>query len=206
MHISWLGQSTFRIDFKTSGEDGTLLIDPYKHPKEETLRNSSADLVLASRGEDDLITLAKNALVISSAGEYEYKEVLVYGFQTALREGAPLIFRTEIEHVTVAHLGLSNAWFDEKLVNELQGVDILMVSVGGGEGMSSERAVDLITKLEPRVVIPYAFRAEGTGAEFAEVKPFLKALGQEVAPQQKLKIAKKDLPSDQLQVVVLEKQ
>ena len=207
MHISWLGQSTIKIDFKTSMGEGSLLFDPYKNAKEDTLRNSSADLVLASHGVDDLITLGKDTLVISGAGEYEYKEVLVYGFQTGTTAESPLIFRTEIEHVTVAHLGMIPKTLDEKLLNELNGVDILLIPVGGDGTLTPERAAEIVTKVEPRVVIPYAFKATGTGANFGPVEPFFKAIGRTPEETQtKIKITKKDLPSDQLVVMVLQKQ
>lgn len=206
MHISWHGQSAFKIEFKTTQSEGTILIDPYEHKDESMPRSMAGDIVLLTRGEKDVITISKEPCTIAEAGEYEYKEVLIYGFQTAFNKNAPLIYRLEVEHVTIAHLGLSSAWFDEKIINELQGVDVLMLPVGGGAGMTSERAVDLITKLEPRIVIPYAFKAKDTGAEYNEVNSFLKALGQEVEPQNKFKLTKKDLPSDNLQVVILEKQ
>lgn len=169
-------------------------------------RSMAGDIVLLTRGDKDMITISKEPCTIAEAGEYEYKEVLVYGFQTAFTKTAPLIFRLEIEHVTIGHLGLVNAQLDEKLVNELQGVDVLMLPVGGGSTMTHERAVELVTKLEPRIVIPYAFKAKDTGADYNDVIPFLKALGQEVEPQSKFKLTKKDLPSDTLQVVILEKQ
>ncbi|OGH60930.1 MAG: hypothetical protein A2848_00045 [Candidatus Magasanikbacteria bacterium RIFCSPHIGHO2_01_FULL_50_8] len=206
MNISWLGQSAIKIEFKTAQSEGTLLIDPYEHKNESMPRSMSADLALLTRGEKNVVTLSKQPYLIDEAGEYEFKEVLVYGFQTALVKNAPLVFRLEVEHVTIAHVGLASAWLDEKIINELQGVDVLMIPVGGAGAMTHERAVDLVTKLEPRIVIPYAFRADGTGEEYAEAKPFLKALGQTVEPQPKFKLSKKDLPSDTLQVVLLEKQ
>ncbi len=207
MHISWLGQSAFKIEFKTSQTEGTLLVDPYEHEKESMPRSMTADIVLLTRGEKDAITISKEPCIVAEPGEYEYKEVLVYGFQTALTKTAPIIFRLEVEHVTIAHVGLSNAWLDEKLINELQGVDVLMLPIGGGAGMTHDRAVDLITKLEPRIVIPYAFKASETGAEFAEPTAFMKLLGKtDVEPITKFKFSKKDLPTDTLDVVLLEKQ
>ncbi len=206
MHISWLGISGFKIEFKTATTEGTMLIDPYNNEAEAMPRSLGAELVLATHGEKELITLTKEPFVISEAGEYEYKEVLVYGFQTTLRTDAPLVFRLEVEHMTIAHLGMLPAAPDEKLLNELNGVDILMVPVGGGGSLTAERAAELVTKIEPRIVIPYAFKAKGTGADFAEVTAFLKAVGSQPEMQQKLKITKKDLPSDQLVVALLEKQ
>ncbi|MCX6781046.1 MAG: MBL fold metallo-hydrolase [Candidatus Magasanikbacteria bacterium] len=207
MHISWLGQSAFKIDFKTAQSEGTLSIDPYEHAKETMPRSITTDLALFSRGEKNAITLSKEPCVIAEAGEYEYKEVLVYGFQTALQKTAPLVFRLEVEHVTIAHLGLMSAVPNENLVNELQGVDVLMLSVGGGDGLTPERAAELVTKLEPRIVIPYAFKADGTGAEFEPVTKFLKLMGKsdtEAIP--KYKFGKKDLPTDTIELVLLEKQ
>lgn len=207
MHISWLGQSALKIDFKTSQSEGTLIIDPYEQAKESMPRTISSDIVLLTHGEKQVISSSKEQCTIAEAGEYEYKEVLVYGFQTAFTQTAPLIYRLEVEHVTLAHLGLLNAQLDEKLLNELQGVDVLMLPVGGGAAMTAERAVELVTKIEPRIVIPYAFNANGTGEDYAPVSQFTKLLGQDTPEaQNKFKLTKKDLPSDTLQVVILEKQ
>ena len=101
MHISWLGQSALKIDFKTSQSEGTLIIDPYEQAKESMPRTISSDIVLLTHGEKQVISSSKEQCTIAEAGEYEYKEVLVYGFQTAFTQTAPLIYRLEVEHVTL---------------------------------------------------------------------------------------------------------
>jgi L-ascorbate metabolism protein UlaG (beta-lactamase superfamily) len=207
MHISWLGQSAFKIEFKTTQTEGTLLVDPYEHKNETMPRSLAADIALLTRSEKNMITLAKEPCIIAEAGEYEYKEVLVYGFQTALTKTAPLIFRLEVEHVTIAHLGLIGSAPDEALLNELQGVDVLMLPVGGDTTLTAERAAELVTKIEPRIVIPYAFNANGTGDTYTDAAKFLKLIGKsEIEAQTKYKFTKKDLPTDTLEVVLLEKQ
>jgi L-ascorbate metabolism protein UlaG (beta-lactamase superfamily) len=207
MHISWLGQSAFKIEFKTTQTEGTLLVDPYEHKTESMPRSLAADIALLTRGEKNMITLAKEPCIIAEAGEYEYKEVLVYGFQTALTKTAPLIFRLEVEHVTIAHIGLIAGTPEEALLNELQGVDVLMLPVGGDGTLTAERAAELVTKIEPRIVIPYAFNANGTGENYTDAAKFLKLIGKsDIEAQTKYKFTKKDLPTDTLEVVLLEKQ
>lgn len=206
MQISWLGQSAIKIEFKTSQSEGTLIIDPYEHSTETMPRSVASDITILTHGEKNTIPTSKEGCTIAEAGEYEYKEVLVYGFQTAYTPEAPLIYRLEAEHVTLAHLGLATT-LDEKLINELQGIDVLMLPIGGSSTMTPERAVELVTKIEPRIVIPYAFNATGTGEDYASPMQFTKLLGQDAPePQNKFKLAKKDLPSDTLQIVILEKQ
>lgn len=205
MNITWLGQSAFKIEFKTAATDGVLLIDPYKHPKEDMPRNLGADVVLATRGRDELITLTKEPFIVDDAGEYEYKQVLIYGFQTSFTKHAPLVFRMEVEHVTIGHIGLPPTALREELVDELNGVDVLMLPIGGGSTITAERAAELVTKIEPRIIIPYAFRTKGTGAEYAEAAAFIKSVGLTTEVQPKLKITKKDLPTDTMIVGLLEK-
>lgn len=205
MNITWLGQSAFKIEFKTATGDSTLLIDPYKHPKEDMPRNLGADVALTTRGRAELITLTKEPFIIDDAGEYEYKQVLVYGFQTNFTKHAPLVFRLEVEHVSISHLGLPPAALREELVDELNGVDVLMLPIGGGSTITAERAAELVTKIEPRIIIPYAFRAKGTGAEYSEATAFIKAIGLSAEIQPKIKITRKDLPTDIMVVGLLEK-
>lgn len=206
MYISWLGQSAFKIEFRTPTSEGLILLDPYRTEKEEMPRSFTPDIVLLTRGEENIITISKEPFVISEPGEFEYKEVLVYGFATTPQKNAPLIFRMEVEHVTIAHLGLLGAPPTDDILNELNGVDILLTPIGGNGVLGGERAAEIVTGIEPRIVIPYAYKASSTGAEYNGPETFIKAIGAEPEKTQKIKITKKDLPSDKLLAVLLEKQ
>ena len=65
-------------------------------------------------------------------------------------------------------------------------------------------AVEIIGQLEPRIVIPMHYKLPGLKAELDPVEKFIKELGVEPKREEKLKIAKKDLPVEGMDLVILE--
>ena len=83
---------------------------------------------------------------------------------------------------------------------------MLLVPVGGGNALNAEQAAEVITQLEPRLIIPmhYATPAyKPNGAALDPVEKFLREMGVEAAePLPKLVITPASLPAEP-QVVVL---
>ena len=50
MHISWLGNTAFKLVFKPTEDDVVVVIDPYKPATGVFPRNLSAEIGLYSRG------------------------------------------------------------------------------------------------------------------------------------------------------------
>jgi L-ascorbate metabolism protein UlaG (beta-lactamase superfamily) len=218
MEICYLGHSSFKI----KGKEVTLVTDPYdstgapylgfRFPKVE------ADVVTISHSHEDHNAaglVSGNPFVISSPGEYEIKGVSVFGFSSYHDEklgkeyGANTIYLIEMDGMRLCHLGdLGERLNDEKL-EEIDGVDILMVPVGGFYTIGPKVAVELITKVEPKVVIPMHFKTEFSGSELdklVSVAEFLKELGvEQVAPLPKFLISKDKLPQAERQIVILER-
>jgi hypothetical protein len=88
----------------------------------------------------------------------------------------------------------------------LENIDILLLPVGGGDRIKPKQAVEIMNMIEPRVVIPLYHHIEGLKNELGSAELFCKELG--VCRRQdgnKLKIAKKDLPVDDVLIAVLER-
>ena len=64
------------------------------------------------------------------------------------------------------------------------------VPVGGDEALDAKKASQLVAEIEPRVVIPLG----------GNVENFLKEMGSKAQRQDKLKITKKDLPQEGMQI------
>ncbi len=76
--------------------------------------------------------------------------------------------------------------------------------VGGKSVLSADQAAKLIGQIEPRIVIPIQYQSSGMKSSYSGLEPFLKAMGgKALEPQEKFKIVKKDLPTDDTQVVIL---
>ena len=214
MEITYLGHSSFRI----KGKNAIVVTDPYsleksgiKYPKHIT-----ADIVTISHDHPDhnaLHQVEGAPYVIRGPGEYEVKGVGVIGTSTfhdqekGAKRGKNTVYRIEIDGISVVHLGDLGHTLSSAEVDALDGVDILMIPVGGHYTIDPAAAVSVVNEIEPSVVIPMHFRRpEMTGDAFkdlATLPMFLKEIGkEEVVSQPKLTISKDKIP-EQMQVVVL---
>lgn len=204
MHISWLGSTGIKIQTKPQNDDITVLIDPYKAAEGPSPRNLTAHIALFTHGENESIPLSGDPYTLSHGGECEIKGVLLTAVPTEQEE--KIILRIDSESMSVAHLGLNNKIPSNEALEELGNVDILCLAVGGGEGYDPETAIKVINLIEPRVVIPLAFQSE-SDPKAMPIERFLKEMGAPTkTPEKKIILKKKDLVTEDTQVIVLEKE
>jgi L-ascorbate metabolism protein UlaG (beta-lactamase superfamily) len=204
MHLTWLGSTAVKIQTKPFDKDVTVVIDPYKPAKGSFPRSLAPDIALLTRGEKNAITLSGNPFVLATPGECETKGVLMTA--TEGHEPNTTMVRVDAEQISVGHLGHTNKPLTDKQLDVLSGVDILFISVGGGETYSAEQAVKMVNTIEPRIVIPIAFKSPND-PKAADVSAFLKEIGaKDAAPEKKFIIKKKDLPQEETIIIVLTKE
>ena len=93
----------------------------------------------------------------------------------------------------------------EEQIEEIGLTDILLVPVGGSYTIDAKTASDVVSSLEPKIVIPMHYALPGLKFELEPVENFLKEMGFETQePLPKLSITKDKLPGE-LQVIVLNK-
>ncbi len=204
MHISWIGSTGIKIQTKPQNDDVTVLIDPYKSEEGVTPRNLAANIVLFSRGADEAITLSGEPFVLASPGECEIKGVLLTA-APGNGEGQTIL-RIDTEGVSLAHLGLTNKIPNNEALEAIGSVDILCLAVGGGSGYDPETAIKVINMIEPRVIIPIGFQSDND-PKALPVEKFLKEIGLPAEkPEKKIILKKKDLPMEDMKIMVLEKE
>ncbi|MFA6322552.1 MAG: MBL fold metallo-hydrolase [Candidatus Buchananbacteria bacterium] len=216
MNIYWYGQSFFKIE----GDKSVLVIDPFDNSFGLKLPRLSADVVTVSHDHSDHNNVDSikgigddDPFVITSPGEYEVKGIFIQGMaafhddKEGSEQGENIIYRYDIDGISLAHLGdLGHSLTDHQL-EKLEGVDILFIPVGGGSTIDAKKATEVISQLEPRIVIPMHYSLPGlkTKTKLDDLNAFCKEIG--VCPKEKInkyKITKKDLPQDNLQIIVLE--
>ena len=215
MQISWHGLSCFKIVGKVGGEDVTVITDPYQNTTGLRFpRSLSADIALVSENrpeQNNVDAVGGNPFIIKHPGEFEVKGIFVYGINIfkngQVKEGRrPLIYRIELEGMTIAHLGtLYRTLRDEELA-QLREIDILTLPVGGGPVISPQQADELVSQIEPRIVIPMYYAIPGVKEKLSGVDKFCKEIG--ICSKEKLnkyKINKKDLPQEDMQVIILDR-
>ena len=209
MQITRLGHSCFKIQ----NNETTLIIDPFDDSIGLKMPRLSADIVLASHNHYDhnnLAAIRGTAFQISSPGEYEIKDFFIYGIPSFHDDnegkirGENIIFLIEIEGVRVAHLGdLGQRTLTEEQLKKLEGVDILMIPVGGVYTIDARVASEIIAELEPRIVIPMHYGEPGLKIKLDDLDKFKKEMGNKIEVLDKLKIKKKDLPETETKIIVL---
>jgi L-ascorbate metabolism protein UlaG (beta-lactamase superfamily) len=213
MIITWLGQSAFKLQDKISSDGITVVTDPYGKETGLKMPGFEADIVTISHNHADhnnVEALRGNPFVIDCAGEYDTKGILIEGIDSYHDEeegklrGGNIIYRIEIDDISIVHLGdLGHVLTNEQL-EKLVGTDILMVPVGGKFTLDAKKAVEVISQIEPRIVIPMHYKVDGLAYEdFDSIEKFIKEIGIEPSREEKLKISKKDLPSEEMELVIL---
>ena len=210
MVITWYGQSCFKIQ---SGET-VIFTDPFAKEIGLTPPRGQANIVAISHNHFDhnnQEALSGDPLVVEGPGEYESKGINIKGIlsfhddKEGKERGVNTIYVIEMEGIKICHLGdLGQSKLAAEQVEKINGVDILLIPVGGTYTIDGETAVDIINQIEPRIVIPMHYKISGLAVKIEGVDAFLKEMG--IAKKEmvdKLTLKKKDLPEGDIQVVVM---
>ena len=216
MQIIWNGLSCFEIITNTSEGEVTVVTDPYDNATGLRFpRTLEASVVLVSHDEEDannLSAIAGTPKVIDMPGEFEVKNVFMYGIDAPLKREVKgkrisnCMFRVESEGMHIAHLGSLDRALTDKELQELENIDILMVPVGGGRVLTPKLAAEVIAQIEPRVVIPMTYELPNLKESLQPIELFLKEMaGTKREEMNKYKVARKDLPEEDMRIVILSK-
>ena len=212
MIITWIGHSCFKIQDKVGPDGVTVVTDPFDKSIGLKPPSFEADIVTVSHDHYDhnnVKALRGQPYVIDTAGEYDVKGVVVYGIQSYHDEkqgqerGNNIIYRIEMDGIAVSHLGDLGHVLDNKQLEALAGTDILLIPVGGKYTLDAKKAVEVVSQIEPRIVIPMHYKIPGLKLDIAGADEFIKELGLKPEELDKLKISKRDLPAEEMEVIVL---
>jgi L-ascorbate metabolism protein UlaG (beta-lactamase superfamily) len=208
--IDWFGHSCFRVR-----EQGvTVIIDPYDKSIGYTMPRVRADIVTVSHdspGHTGASQVKGEPKVLTRAGEYEIKGVFITGIQTWRKagiEGEPkeenVVFVFEFGDLNVCHLGDLSQVLTQAQVEALPNIHVLMVPVGGGVALDSDKAAEVISMVEPSIVIPMHYQTPLETLKLDPLSKFLKEMGvAEHTPQESVRITRTELP-EETQVVILD--
>jgi L-ascorbate metabolism protein UlaG (beta-lactamase superfamily) len=210
MEIVWYGHSCFRL---TERNMATVVSDPYDHTVAgyEPLK-LKADVVTVSHeasGHNNVVAVKGKSRVITGPGEYEIGGVFITGVQTNghskhTDEGPRnTLYVFDYDGITVAHLGDLRRVPTQTEIEALGTVNIALVPVGGGGGLSAAKAAEVVSVIEPGIVVPMHFGTPDSLIKLAPLSKFLKEMGLgEVDALDSLKISRGSIP-EETRVVVL---
>mgnify|MGYP003579274330 CR=1 FL=1 len=156
----------------------------------------------------------KARLVLSDPGEYEVSEVSIFGIPARAHMDEPdqhtaTIYKIQHDDLRVAITGHIHPDLTDDHLEEIGTVDVLVIPVGGnGYTLDSIGAMQVIRKIEPKIVIPTHFDDSKINYPVPQqpLSEALKGLG--VEPKETLaKFKPKPVDfTEAMQVIILERQ
>jgi L-ascorbate metabolism protein UlaG (beta-lactamase superfamily) len=213
MEITWYGHSCFRL---TERGMATVVTDPFDS---ETvgyeLLKLKADIVTSSHdapGHNYLNAVKGTTHTITGPGEFEIGGVFITGVQTdALGKKAAELPRNTLYvfdymGITVAHMGDLRSVPTQAEIEALGTVHVALVPVGGGTGLNAAKAAEVVSLLEPNIVIPMHYHTPAVKVPLDKLDKFMKEMGlHEAETMPTLKVSKSSLPAE-TKVIVLDYQ
>jgi L-ascorbate metabolism protein UlaG (beta-lactamase superfamily) len=216
MEITWYGLSCFRL---TERSMASVVIDPFDDSIGYGSVRLKADIVCVSHdapGHNFVEAVKGEKRVITGPGEFEIGGVFITGIDTRHRtEGEKkkkqseprdpnTLYLIDFNGFTVAHLGDLDYVPTHQQVENLGAVDVALVPVGGGTGLGASQAAEVISLLEPSIVIPMHYKTPEISLKLDSLNKFLKEMGISAPkPQESLKISRSELP-EETHVIVLD--
>jgi L-ascorbate metabolism protein UlaG (beta-lactamase superfamily) len=220
MEITWYGHSCFRL---TERNYATVVTDPFDNKSigYDSLKLRS-DIVTVSHdapGHNNTDAVKGTSHIIDGAGEFEIGGVFITGVQadpaTGKKKGKSkddeasvrnTIYVFDYDGITVAHLGDLKEIPSQSEIESLGTINVALVPVGGGGGLNAAKAAEVISLIEPNLVIPMHYSTPDAKVSLDSLNKFIKEMGLSKAENQpSLKVTRSGLPSE-THVVVLDYQ
>ncbi len=208
MEISWFGQSCFRISERGRT---TIVTDPFADVIGLPAPKLKSDVVTVSHeapGHNNIDAVKGARLVLRGPGEYEVGGVFITGVAMHDVETGRMnvAYLMDYDNLTVLHLGDLAHVPNQSIVEKLGQVNVLLLPVGGGNGLRAAQAAEVVALIEPYFVVPMHYGVPGLAMELDTVDKFLKAMGVTKAHESDiLKVSASDV-LEQPQIVVLSQQ
>jgi L-ascorbate metabolism protein UlaG (beta-lactamase superfamily) len=208
MEITWYGLSCFRI---TERKHATIVTDPYGKSLGLPELKLKGDVVTVSheaKGHNNISAVGAKEHVLDGPGEYEIGGVFITGIATFDNDDGfrNVVYVFDYDGLTVAHLGDMQQVPTQKQIEALEQVNVLLVPVGAGSSLNAAQATELVSMLEPNVVVPMHYKVLGVALELETVDRFLKEMGvTEVREENSLKLTSSRLPEETETVILMPK-
>jgi L-ascorbate metabolism protein UlaG (beta-lactamase superfamily) len=193
----------------------SVVTDPYDDSIGYAPLKLKADIVTVSHnapGHSNLDAVKGGSVhTITGPGEYEIGGVFITGLSTdgeRKKKDADgkrnTLYVFDFDGLTVCHLGDLDHVPTQTQIEALGAVDVALIPVGGGGGLNAAQAAEVVSLLEPSVVIPMHYKTEAVSLKLDPVSKFLKEMGLgALKPEPAIKLTKSSLP-DETKVVLLD--
>jgi L-ascorbate metabolism protein UlaG (beta-lactamase superfamily) len=213
MEIIWYGHACFRL----RDRNAIVVTDPYDKTLGLPLPRPKADIVTVSHATPHhsyVDGVKGDFMLVNGPGEYEIKDIFITGInlvsanKQAKSNQPPLknnVFVIYMDNIALCHLGDLKHVPTQDQVEDMGNIDVLMVPVGGGQNaLNAAQAAEVISLIEPYIVIPMHYRLPDLAVKLDSVDKFLKEMGiTNTETIANLKLTKTGLP-EETQIVLME--
>ncbi|MEM7111285.1 MAG: MBL fold metallo-hydrolase [Chloroflexota bacterium] len=199
MDLTWYGLSCFRISERKLA---TVVTDPYNGKLGFPDLQLKSDIVTVShdaKGHNYTRAVTSKPFILNGPGEYEIGGVFVTGISTATSadDTRNVLYMFDFGGIKVAHLGDMQKVPTQTQIEALEQVNILLLPVGGGNSLNAAQASELVSMLEPNIVIPMHYALPDLKLKLDGVDRFLKEMGvTEPKEESSLRISASNLPEE----------
>ncbi len=183
MRIRWYGHSCFEV----SDSKNTIVLDP-NDGKSIGIKapSATANIVLMTHDHYDhnnAKTIQGNFVSFKQAyGKYEKNGFEFEGFKTfhdnenGNLRGENAMYLFEMDGMKVCHCGDLGAIPSDDIIERIKNVDFFMVPVGGTYTLEIDELIELITKVNPKIIIPMHYSIPGLCISLNSVDKFLEII------------------------------
>ncbi|MCX7883823.1 MAG: MBL fold metallo-hydrolase [Caloramator sp.] len=209
MRIKWLGHSCFKI---TMNNGVRILTDPFDDNVGYRIPSVEADIVTISHNHYDhnfTDCIKGNFKIIDKVGNFYIKDITINGIHTyhdevfGAKRGDNTVYLFEYEGIRLCHLGDLGHILSDEQIKMLGRIDILLIPVGGVYTINSDEALELVKKINPKVIIPMHYKTPVLKFDLDDVEKFLKSFNRvERLKSQVLEIKNEDINNETLVYVL----
>ncbi len=214
MEITWHGNSCFRINERgmaavvTDPYDPQVVgIDPGKLKAEVVTISCDHPAHNYTKG------IKGKAFEVTGPGEYEIGGVFITGVRIngGKSKSSPenirnTVYVIDYNGLKIAHLGELNSVPSQTEVEGLGEVNVVLVPIGGLTSLNAAKAAEVISLLEPSIVIPMHYELPGSLLKLEPLSKFLKEMGlTTVETEESIKLSSVNVLPEETRVMVLDR-
>ncbi len=207
MKIKWRGHASFLIEVGSK----KIITDPFNESYGYPMNPVTANFVTVShehRDHNAVETVGGQPQIIRGCGTMTYDGIIIKGIGSfhdkhqGQERGQNTIFKISTEDINLVHLGDLGQLLSAGQVQEIGEVDILLLPIGGRYTIDAGEASQIVSLLQPRVVIPMHFGTPHLSLKLAPLEEFT-ARYDRIIKKPSLEIQASDLGTE-MKIIVLD--